>query len=313
MARHYGVRTRDITLLPIGGIARLERMPDQPVQELWVALAGPAVNVVIGAGLLALLAVTGGLEAGGLGLASANFPQRLLLVNMFMVAFNLLPAFPMDGGRVLRSLLAMRMEYARATQIAATIGQVLAVAMAFVGLFVWQPPNPLLAVVALFVWAGAAQEVTLAQARAALGGLPVEQAMLTDFQSLAPDDPLERAVNLVIAGSQQDFPVVRDGTVIGVLTRGRLVAALAQRGASTPVEDVMEREFPRAEAGEWIETALERIHGEKGAIVPVYRGAQLIGLLTAENVGEFVAIRRALTAARPGRARPPIIAPPPLP
>lgn len=311
MARHYGVRTRDITLLPIGGIARLERMPDQPVQELWVALAGPAVNVVIGAVLLAGLAVTGGLEAGGLWSARATFPQQLLLVNVFMVAFNLLPAFPMDGGRVLRSLLAMRLEYARATQIAATIGQMLAVAMAFVGLFVWQPPNPLLAVVALFVWAGAAQEVTLAQARAALGGRPVEQAMLTDFQSLAPDDPLERAVNLVIAGSQQDFPVVRDGTVVGVLTRGRLVAALAQSGAGTRVEEVMEREFPRAEAGEWIETALERIHGEKSAIVPVYRGAQLIGLLTAENVGEFVAIRRALTAAGHSRGRPPIIAPPP--
>jgi Zn-dependent protease/predicted transcriptional regulator len=306
-ARRYGVRTRDITLLPIGGVARLERMPDKPIQELWVALAGPAVNVVIATVLFTLLVLTGGLDWTRLFSMHNSLPQRLLLVNLFMVAFNLLPAFPMDGGRVLRSLLALRMDYARATQIAATLGQVMAVLFIIAGLLF---SHVMLMVIAFFVWVGAAQEMNMAQVRSAMGGIPVEEAMLTDFQTLAPDDPLERAVNLIISGSQQDFPVLHEGAVVGVLTRNRLVAALAQRGAAARVGEVMEHEVPVAQAGELVETVLERVHGEKGAVVPVYRHSQLIGLLTAENIGEFVTLRRALTAARHGRGLPPVIVPP---
>jgi Zn-dependent protease/predicted transcriptional regulator len=306
-ARRYGVRTRDITLLPIGGVARLERMPDKPIQELWVALAGPAVNVVIATVLFTLLVLTGGLDWTRLFSMHNSLPQRLLLVNLFMVAFNLLPAFPMDGGRVLRSLLALRMDYARATQIAATLGQVMAVLFIIAGLLF---SHVMLMVIAFFVWVGAAQEMNMAQVRSAMGGIPVEEAMLTEFQTLAPDDPLERAVNLIISGSQQDFPVLHEGAVVGVLTRNRLVAALAQRGAAARVGEVMEHEVPVSQAGELVETVLERVHGEKGAVVPVYRHSQLIGLLTAENIGEFVTLRRALAAARHGRGLPPVIVPP---
>lgn len=308
MARRYGVRTRDITLLPIGGVARLERMPDKPVQELWVALAGPAVNVVIAALLLAVLALTGGgFQSERLTFAEGAMLERLLLVNVFIVGFNLLPAFPMDGGRVLRSLLAMRMDYARATQIAGTLGQVMAVLFVIAGFLL---SHIMLMVIAFFVWVGAAQETNLAQVRSAMGGIPVEEAMLTDFQTLAPGDSLARAVELTLAGSQQDFPVMWDGSVVGVLTRNRLVAALAQRGPGARVEEVMEREFPTAQAGELIETVLERVHGENGAVVPVYRHGRLLGLLTAENIGEFVTFRRALAAARRGGGLPPVIASP---
>jgi Zn-dependent protease/predicted transcriptional regulator len=306
-ARRYGVRTRDITLLPIGGVARLERMPDKPIQELWVALAGPAVNVVIAALLLVALAATSGLRLERLGFAEGALLERLLLVNLFMVGFNLLPAFPMDGGRVLRSLLALRMDYARATQIAATLGQVMAVLFVIAGFLL---SHVMLMVIAFFVWAGAAQETNMAQVRSAMGGIPVGEAMLTDFQSLSPDDSLERVVDLIIAGSQQDFPVMSEGRVVGVLTRNRLVAALAKHGVGARVEDVMSREFPTAQAGELIETVLERVQGEHGAIVPVYRNGTLAGLLTAENVGEFVTIRRALASARRGNGLPPVIAPP---
>jgi Zn-dependent protease/predicted transcriptional regulator len=306
-ARRYGVRTRDITLLPIGGVARLERMPDKPIQELWVALAGPAVNVVIAALLLVALAATSGLRLERLGFAEGALLERLLLVNLFMVGFNLLPAFPMDGGRVLRSLLALRMDYARATQIAATLGQVMAVLFVIAGFLL---SHVMLMVIAFFVWIGAAQETNMAQVRAAMGGIPVEEAMLTDFQTLEPEDSLDRVVELITRGSQQDFPVLRDGAVVGVLTRNRLVAALARHGASARVGEVMEREVPVAQAGELIETALERVQGEKGAVVPVYRDGRLIGLLTAENIGEFVTLRRALAAARRGRGLPPVIAPP---
>jgi len=122
-ARKYNIRTRDITLYPIGGMARLERMPEKPVQELRVALAGPEVNVVIAAILFGYLALTNALVPfSQLTLTTGSFIERLMFVNLSLVLFNLIPAFPMDGGRVLRALLAMNMDYVRATQIAATVG-----------------------------------------------------------------------------------------------------------------------------------------------------------------------------------------------
>ena len=154
-ARRYNIKTRNIILLPIGGVARLERLPTQPLQELWVALAGPAVNIVIAAGLFIWLSISASFEPiQGLTLTTGPFLERIMAINIFLVAFNMIPAFPMDGGRVLRALLATRLEYSRATQIAANIGQVIAVFFGIVGLFY----NPLLLLIAFFVWIGAAQE-----------------------------------------------------------------------------------------------------------------------------------------------------------
>jgi Zn-dependent protease len=203
-ARRYGIKTRDIILLPIGGVARLESLPTQPLQELWVALAGPAVNIVIAAGLYVWLAITASLEPlQTMTLTTGPFLERIMAVNIFLVAFNMIPAFPMDGGRVLRAVLATRTEYSRATQIAASIGQGIAILFGFIGLFY----NPLLLFIAFFVWIGAAQEASLAQMQSAIGGIPVKQAMLTDFKTLNSNDTLERAVELTLAGSQKDFPV----------------------------------------------------------------------------------------------------------
>jgi len=296
-ARRYGIRTRDITLLPIGGLARLERMPDDPRQELWVALAGPAVNVVIAVLLYIWLELTGGLEPiSALTLTGGSFAERLILINLFLVGFNMLPAFPMDGGRVLRALLATRMEYTRATQLAAHIGQGMAFLFGFIGLFA----NPLLLFIAFFVWIGAAQEASMTQMRSALGGIPVTRAMLTDFQVLSPHDPLARAVELILSGSQHDFPVTVDGHVVGVLTRQRLMQALAERGRDVPVSEVMEREVETVEANEMLEAALSRLQTSGVKILPILHRGALVGLLTSDNVGEFLMIQSALERARPG-------------
>lgn len=290
-AKKYGIRTRDITLLPIGGVARLERMPDDPRQELWVALAGPAVNLGIAAALFVLLSATGAMEPlERMTLTRGMFWERLMLANLFILAFNLLPAFPMDGGRVLRALLAMRMDHARATHLAAALGQALALVFAFVGLF----SNPFLLFIALFVWVGAAQESGLAQMTSALGGIPVRRAMLTDFRTLGPDDRLTRAAELILSGSQQDFPVVEDGAVVGILTRADLVSALARGRQDIPVTEIMRRQVQIVDPSEMLEAVLPRLQGSEGRAVPVTRQGRLVGLLTMENLGEFLMIQSAL-------------------
>jgi Zn-dependent protease/CBS domain-containing protein len=294
-ARKYGIKTRDITLLPIGGVARLERMPDNPVQDLWVALAGPAVNLAIAGALLCWLLFTASFEPlARLSVAGGSFLERLLLVNIGLVAFNLIPAFPMDGGRLLRALLAMRMEYTRATQIAAGVGQGLALVFGFLGLFT----NPFLLFIALFVWIGAAQEASMAQMKSALAGIPVSRAMLTDFRTLATGDPLSRAVDLILRGSQQDFPVLDDSRVVGILTRDDLFAALQQRGQDAPVGDVMQREFQVVDPFEMLETAFGRLQAGQCRTLPVMHNGQLVGLVTLDNVGEFIMIQGALGARR---------------
>lgn len=293
-ARHYGIRTRDITLLPIGGLARLERIPSDPVQELVVALAGPMVNLVLGLTLfVALLIGVGFAPLTQLTMTGGLLLARLMWINLGLAVFNLLPAFPMDGGRVLRALLALRMEYRRATQIAAGVGQAMGFAFAFLGLF----GNPMLLLIAVFVWMGAAQEAGLAELRHTLEGLPISRAMITNFETLAPDDTLARAADHVLAGFQHDFPVVERGHVVGVLTRSDLLTALARRGEGSLVDGAMQRQFETAEPLELLEHAFARLQHGGCYTMPVLRDDQLVGMLTLENVGEFLMIQSALERA----------------
>lgn len=182
-AKQFGIRTRDITLLPIGGVARAERIPKDPKQELAIALAGPLVTLLITGALFLWLRLTNSWEPlTRITVTAGPFLERLMFVNLALVGFNMLPAFPMDGGRVLRALLALRMPYPRATAIAARLGQAVALVFALVGLF----GNPFLVLIALFVWFGAAQESGSAQLEAALVGVPVRHLMQTDFRTLSP-------------------------------------------------------------------------------------------------------------------------------
>lgn len=295
-ARRYGIATRDITLLPIGGVARLERMPEDPKQEIVVAIAGPLVNVVIAAAIYAGLFISGTVIVdANMSLEGGAFLVNLMLVNVVLVVFNLVPAFPMDGGRVLRAVLATRMDYARATQQAASIGQLIALVFGLLGLFT----NPFLVFIALFVWIGAASEASMAQMKSALGGIPVELAMLTDYRSLSREDTLEDAVSLTITGSQKDFPVVENGEVVGILNQADMLGALTQRGPATPVQEVMNTDVPVADSHEMLEAVLARLEQLGIRTMPVTHHRKLVGLITLDNIGEFITIRAALSERPP--------------
>jgi Zn-dependent protease/CBS domain-containing protein len=298
VARHFGINTSDITLLPIGGVARLQRMPDRPSQELQVALAGPAVNVAIAAVLYFVFGV-GFPEAtsDAQKLVRAQFVPSLLAFNVIVVLFNLLPAFPMDGGRVLRALLAMRLPYARATRLAASVGQFMAIMFGLAGLSI---QNPFLLLIALFVWIGAESEAVITEERVLLKDMPVQTSMLTDYHTVNPEDTLGHAADLLLAGSQQDFPVVsRNGTEFeGVLTRSDLMAGLARGGPQAPVADFMKHEIGSVEAGSSLSEAVNRLREGHGPCLQVLDHGRTVGLLTLENVAEFLMVRAAL-AERP--------------
>lgn len=291
MARRYGIQTRDITLLPIGGVARLERMPEKPIQEFWVALAGPAVNVVIAAVLFLGLAATGGFTpVEELGVTGGSFWQRLMVLNLFLVAFNLLPAFPMDGGRVLRALLAMRLGRRRATAIAANVGQGMAILFGIVGFFY----NPFLIFIGIFVFLGAQAEAGMVEMQSALDGLRVRDAMMTRFRTLSAHDTLGKAVEELLAGSQQDFPVIENDQPIGILRRNDLVKALAEGRRDDVVTEGMCRDCETVDEAAPLKGAVETMHAGQRSTMPVVAGGRIVGLLTLENISEMIMVNAAM-------------------
>ena len=293
-AKAFGINTPDITLLPIGGVARLERMPEEPVQELIIAVAGPAVNVIIAACLFLVIGARGLFEQATV--EGNDLIAQLLTINVTLVLFNLLPAFPMDGGRVLRALLATRLSYARATQIAASIGQGCAFVFGFIGLL-W---NPFLIFIALFVYIGASQEAALAQMRDVSRRFPVSSAMIREFRTLTISATLQEAVDALLATSQHDFPVVDEsGNVAGVLTRHDLIAALRKDDPTIRVGDVMRRDIPTVTTGTRFEEAFRIMQECNCPAVPVLDGMKrLVGLLTPENVSELMMVQSALPRRR---------------
>lgn len=304
-ARRYGVKTRDITLLPIGGVARLERIPEKPSQEIAIALAGPAVNVVIALALLPIVLPMFSLaQAAGATAELLNwFPARLFFVNVMLVVFNLIPAFPMDGGRVLRAALASRLDYVRATRIAAGVGQGIALLFGFAGL---RFGEPMLLFIALFVFIGATQESAAVQMRSGFTGVPVSRAMIRDFRTLRPEDPLSRAVDLLLEGHQQDFPVLGQSPgdpPLGILTRSDLLTALAEGRTDRPVGDVTRRNCGTAHPRDLLEDVARGMEENACPAVPVVDdGGAVVGMVTLENVGELAMVRAALSR---GRARDP--------
>ncbi len=301
MARRYGIKTRDITLLPIGGIARLEKMPEKPMEEFWVALAGPAVNVVIAVVLLVGLAATGGFTpVDEISVTGGSFWQRLIVLNLILVAFNLLLAFPMDGGRVLRALLAMRLGRRRATAIAANVGQVMAILFGIFGFFY----NPFLIFIGVFVYLGAQAEAGMVEMQSALAGLRVRDAMMTRYRTLASQDTLAKAVTELLAGSQQDFPVMENEQPVGILRRNDLVKALSEGRRDDSVTEGMCHDCETVDESASLKSAVESMRARQCATMPVVAGGRMVGLLTLENVTEMIMVNAAMSHEAPHHREP---------
>jgi Zn-dependent protease/CBS domain-containing protein len=294
-ARAFGVPTPDVTLLPIGGVARLARIPEEPWEEFLIAIAGPAVNVVIAVVLMAFAGAH--LDAQHLSTVESSrigMIDRLAEVNLFLAAFNMIPAFPMDGGRVLRAALATRLGHVRATEIAASIGQWVAFALGFIGLFY----NPLLIFIAIFVYLAAASEAHMVGLRAMARGVPVSAAMLTQFASLKPTARIDEAVETLLHTSQSEFPVVDEsGRLVGLLGRGDIVRALKARGPDARVGEAMATDIPTIGHRQCLDEAFRLLQDKSAPAVGVVDAqGRLIGLITASTVGEMLMVRDAMPA-----------------
>lgn len=279
-ARRFGIVTRDITLLPIGGMARLERMPERPSQEMLVAVAGPLVSFALAAVL--------GFVGWALNLTPIGEVAR---INLMLGTFNLLPAFPMDGGRILRAGLAWRGDPRRATRIAVTVGQATAMVLGLLGLF----GNPILVAIAGFIWLAAAAEANTVETNVLLSDLPATAAMLIDFRTLHPRDSLGLAAQLLLQGSQVDFPVVDDaGVVVGLLTRDRLVAGLAGGGPDSSVASAMRSPVGTVAGDTALGVVARQMQESESSAVTVVENGTIRGLVTLENLGELLILRKAV-------------------
>jgi Zn-dependent protease/predicted transcriptional regulator len=295
MAKRFGVATREIVLYPIGGVARLERIPGG-VAELLIAIAGPLVNVVLAA--LAALALAAYKVPPTIGIAfpweGSGLVQKLLWANVMLVVFNMIPAFPMDGGRVLRGLLSISLGQDRATRIAAIVGQLFAVLFIAMGLWTSQF---LLVFIGVFVFLGASQEAAFQRSRSAVAGRVARDAMISRFETLQPQDNLGRAAELLLATHQHDFPVLDAWQrVAGVLPRVKLLEGLARSGSATPVLDVMQRDPVVVDPGTPLDTVLAHLQADPARPLLVVEDGKLVGMLTLENLSEFIVVAKQLPA-----------------
>lgn len=289
VARRYGIATRDIMLLPIGGIASLERTPDLPRQELAVALVGPLANLVI-AGLIyiGIVAFGGSTDLGEATSIGGAIATQLMWINIVLAVFNLIPAFPMDGGRALRAALSWRMGQERATNIAAGLGKLFAVALGIFGLFT----NPLLVIIAFVVWMGASQERALVHLKSAISGVPVSAAMLRRVEAVSSDQPLEEAAALLVRGGLNQLPVIDHGKAVGVITRSDVATALSHAGPEATVSEAPQHHVVTVSPGDPLDDVLEQLRGDPDAVALVVDGDHPVGVLTAEHLAAYVALHQ---------------------
>jgi Zn-dependent protease/CBS domain-containing protein len=294
VAQHYGIAVKDIVLLPIGGMAQMKSIPENPVQEFFIAIAGPLVNFIL-AGLMILVSLAfgvGGSLANPLallfgfgGISVASIFNYLFIANLFLGIFNLLPAFPMDGGRILRALLATRLNYVKATDIAALIGKMMAILLGAWGVF---GGGIFLILIAFFVFIEADQEGKMVKVRHMMRGLTVAQAYSAQARTLNPQATVGDAMELALNSLQSDFPVIDGGQVVGLLTRSKLVEALNQNGPAMPVRDVMLKDVePVTPEEELYDVQQQMLESQLNAL-PVAGSGGYLGLITRRGIHELI-------------------------
>lgn len=299
VARAFGIQTREILLLPLGGVAQLSKNPDQPAHELWIALAGPLVNVVI-ASLLIVIGLTpqvdlfaylldgrGLSEILGSDITLSNFLLWLLSANISLVIFNLIPAFPLDGGRVLRALLAMQLGFPRATRIASAIGQFGAIGFGIFGLL---SGNLLLALVAVFIFVGATQETAVAESKVVLTTRRLGDAYNRHVLTLQNGDRLSRVVDYLLTSYQPDFAVLFGKKLLGIVTRDDVLQALASQPQDLYVSEVMRREVVKLDANLTLDDARDQMSEQGVRVAAVYDGENFLGLISMEDIQEAFSV-----------------------
>jgi Zn-dependent protease len=295
MARRFGAKTRDVTLFPIGGVANIERVPEKPSQEILVSLAGPFVNLVIALGLMLWLGNSlTEVDFNNIGNSQASLLLRVAVANLILMSFNLLPAFPMDGGRVLRALLALKWSRARATKIAASIGQIFAFGLGFLGLF----GNPFLLIIAAFVFIAAGAEADAASLHDSARDLTVGEAMITEFSAVHPADTISASIERLIRSSDEIFPVIDEtGRAFGIVTRMNVLEALTENADTTPISAIMHPLETILSEDESLEIVLS--HFEKSdapALIIANKAKRVIGLITRTAIAQAILVH----TARPG-------------
>jgi Zn-dependent protease len=293
-ARRFGISTKKITLLPIGGIASLDRIPESPRQELLVTIAGPLVNVIIAILLYFIVPVqeyarlnfTESFEAL-MSFSFQNFLFYLFIVNVGLVFFNIIPAFPMDGGRVLRALLAMRLNRVKATKIASSIGQIIAVIFLLVGLLY----NPFLIFIALFIFLGAYGENQMVQQLALLNGHTVEEAMLLHITTFKPEDSIDLAVNKIISGTEINFIILENNKVKGLLYHKDIIE---NSNKNVLIKDVMNVNFKSVKSTDDLKKVYNLIYNENNAFFPVIDNGKLVGAIDHTNLTEYILLQAKL-------------------
>jgi Zn-dependent protease/CBS domain-containing protein len=290
VARHYGIKTLEIVMFPIGGVSRPEKLP-KGRQELLISLAGPLVNALIAGALILWLWVEGSFVPIQLlkEPTTENLAERIAAGNLLLFVFNLLPAYPMDGGRILRGALALRMSESEATRIAATAGRRLAVAIILYGLL---SGNFMVVFVGAFIYLGAWQEGTAARGRSLTSGFPVRAAMVTDFRTLPHGASIKDAADLLLATTQHDFPVVHGDQVIGLLGRSALMRAMMQEGPDAYVSTAMDRNFVRVSPDADLSEAIPKLSLPGAAALVMDDEDHLVGMMTSENLSEFIMLRQ---------------------
>jgi Zn-dependent protease/predicted transcriptional regulator len=289
-AKNFGIKTKDITLLPIGGLARLERLPEKPSEELMVAFAGPFVNIVLAfiTSLFITLPNTPEEMVAQLenGVNAGNFFLNFYLVNIVLAVFNLIPAFPMDGGRVLRAILSYKLERHHATKIAARIGQVLALGFIFLGFF----SNPFLIFIGIFVFMGAQIESEYTETKYMLKGYKVRDVIMKQYPTIDYNETLEMAVKLMLDSQNKHFLVTENGIPMGTLNREQIIEALSKKEDETELSSIMDRELILLQADALLEDVFELVYKNKSTLMLVMENNQLIGTLDTENLLEFILI-----------------------